>query len=207
MLVFGRRKRDIPMIVIQSRLILLAGVLAHLVMSGLFFGGAGFAQTAPNPQADAAAVTEPQQPPSEAPPQRRSGAPGLFGALGEWVDDSIGRMTSGWNNARDTVGGLGDRANEAAKGAADVARDAAASVVRLPTTSIVTGRAHCVRTASGGPDCVAATEALCRSKGYAAGSSLHIQSEQKCPVWGWIAGQKPVGKCGTETYVTSAMCR
>jgi len=182
-------------------------VLAHFVMGALFFAGALFAQTAPNPPADAAAVTEPQPPPAETQPQRRSGTPDLFSALGQWVDDSIGRMTSGWNNARDTVGGLGDRANEAAKGAADAARDAAATVVRIPTTSIVTGHEHCVRTASGGPDCLAATETLCRSKGYASGSSLHIQSEQKCPVWGWIAGSKPVGKCGTETYVTSAMCR
>jgi hypothetical protein len=48
---------------------------------------------------------------------------------------------------------------------------------------------------------------LCRTKGYAAGSSVHIQSEQKCPVWGWINGEKPVGRCNTETYVTRAMCR
>jgi hypothetical protein len=71
----------------------------------------------------------------------------------------------------------------------------------------VTGRSRCRPSANGGPDCVAATDLLCRSKGYAGGTSLHIQSEQKCPVWGWISGAKPVGKCGSETYVTSAMCR
>ncbi len=49
--------------------------------------------------------------------------------------------------------------------------------------------------------------ALCKAKGYTTGTSLHIQSEQKCPVWGWIAGEKPIGRCAAETYVTSAMCR
>jgi hypothetical protein len=123
------------------------------------------------------------------------------------MDDSLGQVTSGWNNARESVGGFSERATDAAKGAADAARDAASTMMRIPTTSIVTGRGHCARTASGGPDCQAATDALCRTKGYSAGSSLHIQSEEKCPVWGWVKGEKPVGRCGTETYVTSAMCR
>ena len=39
------------------------------------------------------------------------------------------------------------------------------------------------------PDCEAASEVLCRTKGFTTGSSLHIQSEQKCPVWGWINGE------------------
>jgi hypothetical protein len=159
---------------------------------------------APAAQPETAPV-EPQVPalPPDVQPPPPSTPPGLFGAIGRWVDTSIGSVTSGFNSARDAVGGFGDQASEAAKGAAD----AASKVVRIPPTSLVTGRQHCIRTATGGPDCLAATEALCRSKGYSGGTSLHIQSEQKCPVWGWIAGEKPVGKCGTETYVTSAMCR
>jgi hypothetical protein len=180
--------------------------------AALSFACAAFAQSTPAPQLGAAPAAQPEpvppapQPPALAPdvqPASPSGSPGLFGAIGRWVDTSIGSVTSGLGSARDAVGGLGDQASEAAKGAAD----AASKVVRIPAASIVTGRQHCIRTASGGPDCLAATEALCRSKGYSGGTSLHIQSEQKCPVWGWIAGEKPVGKCGTETYVTSAMCR
>jgi hypothetical protein len=193
------------MIVTHSRRIVFNAALAHWAIGALLFAGTAFAQTDANPQPDVAPLAPATEPAPES--QRRPSAPGLFGAIGRWVDESIGQVTSGWNTARDSVGGLGDRASEAAKGAADAARDAAATVVRIPVTSIVTGREHCARTGSGGPDCVAATDSLCRSKGYSTGTSLHIQSEKKCPVWGWIAGDKPIGKCGTETYVTSAMCR
>jgi hypothetical protein len=186
-------------------------LLVHVAIgaAALPFACAAFAQSTPQLGVAPAAQPEPvppeAQPPAlppeaqPAPPSR----PGLFGAIGRWVDTSIGTVTWGWNSARDAVGGLGDQASEAAKGAAD----AASKVVRIPAASIVAGRQHCIRTATGGPDCLAATAALCRSKGYSGGTSLHIQSEQKCPVWGWIAGEKPVGKCGTETFVTSAMCR
>ena len=157
------------------------------------------AQTAPSapaaaadPQLGVAPATEPQ--PAPGPPQAY--APGLLNEIGRWFDQSLDSMTSGWNNARETVGSLGDRAGEAAK-----------TMTRMPTTSIITGREHCLRSGTGGPDCAQATDTLCRSKGFAGGTSLHIQSEQKCPVWGWIAGEKPVGRCGTETYVTSAVCR
>ena len=174
--------------------------------------GTVFAQSVAPAPTEVAPAAQPEAVPAEAPtailppdvqPPASPVRPGLFGAIGRWVDTSIGTVTSGLGSARDAVGGLGDQASEAAKSAAD----AASKVVVIPTASIVTGRQHCVRAGSGGPDCQAATTALCRSKGYTAGTSLHIQSEQKCPVWGWIAGEKPVGKCGTETYVTSAMCR
>jgi hypothetical protein len=174
------------------------------------FAAAAFAQSTPAPQLDIAPATQPEAAPAEPPilspdaqPSAPATPPGLFGAIGRWMDTSIDTMNSGLNSARDAVGGLGDQAGEAAKGAAD----AASKVVAIPKTSIVTGRQHCIRTRSGGPDCDAATDTLCRSKGYKGGTSLHIQSEQSCPVRGWISGEKPVGKCGTETYVTSAMCR
>jgi hypothetical protein len=191
-------------------------LLIHWVIgaAALSFACGALAQSTPAPQLGVAPAAQPEPvPPVPPAPQvpalppdaqpASPSPPGLFGAIGRWVDTSIGSVTSGLSSARDAVGGLGDQASEAAKGAAD----AASKVVRIPAASIVTGRQHCIRTATGGPDCLAATEALCRSKGYSGGTSLHIQSEQKCPVWGWIAGEKPAGKCGTETYVTSAMCR
>jgi hypothetical protein len=186
------------------------GMLVHVVPGAVavVFACAAAAQNAPAPQPGAApAGTQYQQEVATdaAPPQPHR--PGLFGTLGRWLDDSVGGVAAGWSNARDTVGNIGSQATDAAKGAAGVARDAAATVARIPAGSLVSGRQHCVRTGSGGPDCFAATEALCRQKGYTSGTSIHIQSEQKCPVWGWISGEKTVGKCNTETYVTSAMCR
>jgi hypothetical protein len=180
------------------------GVLACVAI-GALLPDAASAQSVSDPPPETPLSAEPVPPPPDGPP--KPPAPDLFGTLGRWVDDSLGQVTSGWNNARETVGGFGERATDAAKGAAGAARDAASTVVRIPTTSIVTGRGRCTRTASGGPDCQAATDALCQTKGYSAGTSLHVQSEEKCPVWGWVKGEKPVGRCGTETYVTSAMCR
>jgi hypothetical protein len=195
------------MTVTSSRAPLLNRALAHGAAGAIviLFACAAAAQSQ-DPQLGAVPATEPQiqqLPQTEPPP--RSRPTGLFGAIGRWVDDSIATVATGWSSARDAVGGFGGQATEAARGAAGAARDAATAV--MPPTALVSGRVHCVRAANGGPDCQAATEALCRQKGYTSGSSLHIQSEQKCPVWGWIAGEKPVGQCGTETYVTSAMCR
>jgi hypothetical protein len=200
--------------IVASHTRLVPALLIHWAIGAavLSFACSAVAQSTPPAQLGVAPAAQPEivpsepqvpAPPPDVQPASPSSPPGLFGAIGRWVDTSIGSVTSGLSSARDAVGGLGDQAGEAAKGAAD----AASKVVRIPPTSLVTGRQHCLRTPTGGPDCLAATEALCRSKGYSGGTSLHIQSEQKCPVWGWIAGEKPVGKCGTETYVTSAMCR
>src|SRR5262245_13910667 len=201
-MIVASRPRPFPALLIRW-------VIGTVVLCGAC---AAWAQTTPAPQLGVAPAPQAEPaapeailptPPPDVQPAPPSSPPGLFGAIGRWVDTSIDSVTSGLSSARDAVGGLGDQASEAAKGAAD----AASKVVRIPTNAIVTGRHHCIRTAGGGPDCQAATDALCRSKGYSAGTSLHIQSEQKCPVWGWIAGKEPVGQCGNATYVTSAMCR
>ena len=174
--------------------------------AALCAAGAAAAQDAPAPQVQVAPTSDPQGP---APPSqgRPSSEPGVVDAIVRWIDDSIDTMRSNLNNARNAFSALGDQTSDAAKSAGGALKDTAEPVVRIPTPAIVTGHKHCTRTAGGGPDCSSATEALCRSKGYSAGTSLHIQSEQKCQAWGWVAGEKPVGRCGTETYVTSAMCR
>src|SRR5262245_24784489 len=147
--------------IVTARLIVLSGVLA-LASSAMTL--AAVAQSAPEEQLGVAPAAEP---PTTAPAQPlqihpgQSSGPGVFGAIGRWFDDSIDTMTSGWNS---TVGSIGDRANDAAKGA----RDAATSVMRIPGPVI--GRERCVVTAGGGPECQAATDALCRSKGFSAGT-------------------------------------
>ena len=184
----------------MARAPLAAGALVVLLACGTL------AQS-PDPRLQVAPMAEPQPeaPPPPVEPPRPSSRPGLFSAMGRWIDESLATVSSGWSSARDAVGGIGGQAGDVARGAAGAAREAATKVI--PPTSLVSGRTLCLRTANGGPDCQAATDTLCRSKGFTTGSSLHIQAEQKCPVWGWIAGEKPVGQCGTETYVTSAMCR
>jgi hypothetical protein len=208
------------MMLATRRTNLAVATLVHLTVgtAALSLACTALAQSNPTPQLGVAPAAEaqapsapaPAQPPAAAPDVRqRPGAngPGLFSAIGRWIDNSLDTMASGLKDARNAVGDLGNHPAEAAAGATEPAKESPLGTVRIPTPAIVTGRQHCIRTANGGPDCLAASEVLCRQKGYAGGASLHIQSEQKCPVWGWVHGEKPVGECGTETYVTSAMCR
>ena len=185
--------------------------LWHVVLGTLtvLFACGAAAQTQAPPQLGVAPAGEAQQQGAVAPDAAPAGPPkpGLFGTIGRWFDDSIGGVAAGLGSARDTVGNIGAQATDAAKGAAGVARDAAGAVARIPAGSLVTGRARCLRNAGGGPDCVGAAETLCRVKGYNSGTSLHVQAEQKCSLSAWVKGEKEIGKCSTETYVTSAMCR
>jgi hypothetical protein len=184
------------------------GGLAPLALAAVvLFACGAMAQTQAPPQLGVAPGDPQQQAVTVPDAAAKPPKPGLFGTIGRWLDDSIGGVAAGLGSARETVGNIGSQATDAAKGAAGMARDAAATVARIPAGVPVTGRAHCVRTAGGGPDCPHAANTLCWIKGYTSGTSLHIQSEQKCPVWGWISGEKTMGKCSTETYVTSAMCR
>jgi hypothetical protein len=98
-----------------------------------------------------------------------------------------------------------------AKGAIDAVTRLPATVglpqVGLPS-SMVTGRARCVAAANGAPDCLAATEALCKSKGFTAGNSLDIQSAQRCKAHVWLSGRAAEpSDCTTESFVTRAVCR
>ncbi len=143
----------------------------------------------------------------------------MLESIGNWFKNSFDRMNSGIQDARGTIGELGDRATGAAKGAADAAKDAAdaareaakdaaGAVARLPGARVISGRERCAVAANGAPDCRAAAEAVCRGKGFASGSSLDIQSAQKCPARVWLSGRSSdPGECQIESFVTRAMCQ
>ena len=172
----------------------------HGVGLGLALGvvlfAAATARAQPTPtQADPAAQLE-QAAPSETPPPVPPQAPrqdGFFGSIGRWIDGSIARV------------------NPAPKGTSETAPGEAkkpGGIGFLRKTKIVSGRERCETAANGAPDCRSATEALCRSKGLAAGKSLDIQSVEKCPARVWISGTQPTtGECRMESYVQRAFCR
>lgn len=182
----------------------------------LAFTAAALAQTreAPLLAAPPDGRAQPQQQPvqaePEAPAEARAQRPrqGMFEAFGRWVDQSIANMKSAVARARGAATDIGGQAGEAAKDAAGAAQDAATSIVRIPVTSVVSGRQYCARAPNGSPDCRAATDSMCQAKGYTKGRSLDIQSAQKCPAWVWLSGRQPVeGECTLETYVTRAVCQ
>ena len=97
-----------------------------------------------------------------------------------------------------------------AKGAIDAVSKLPSSVglppVGLPS-GVVTGRERCLVAANGAPDCLAATEALCKSKGFSAGNSLDIQTAERCKAHVWLGATAQPKDCTTESFVTRAVCR
>ena len=161
--------------------------------------------------AASAQETKPAEPASP-PPPAPSYQPGTLDSVGRWFKDSFSSFNSNVQGARDTLTGFGSRASGAAKDAAketaEVAKDAADVVTRLPTSRVVAGRERCAIAANGAPDCQRAAEHVCRSKGFGSGASLDVESAQKCPARVWLSGRSPQpGDCALESFVTRAVCQ
>jgi hypothetical protein len=121
-------------------------------------------------------------------------------------------LGSGLKSANEALGGIGSQTSEAAKGAVDTARDAAGNIVSLPNSRIVTGRERCAAAANGAPDCRAAADAACRSKGFVSGRMLDTQQTRKCPPAAFLSALSDrrlpsEGDCALETFVTRAVCQ
>jgi hypothetical protein len=155
-----------------------------------------------------AAAQEPPRAPPEAPaaapaPPPPQGPAGPFGTFGRFLDDSITGLTFGLKGAREQVDDLTGRAGEAAKGAAG-------AVKGLRRPGVVAGRSLCPTAPNGAPDCVAATVAMCRANGFESGSSIDMQTEEKCPTVSQAGPMSPPhdeSECRLESYVTRALCR
>ena len=142
----------------------------------------------------------PQGEPPQASPQP-SDSPGLIHELGKLFDKSLSALPS-LKSTGETLDGLNTRAKDAVKGAGD-----ALSRVAKPG-SMVSGRVFCPGGANGTPDCKAAADWLCKTKGYKEGNSLNTDSAEKCSVKVMIPGrQRQAGDCHTDNYVTSALCQ
>jgi hypothetical protein len=136
-------------------------------------------QTAPSETA----VSTPQPP----------GQAGFFGKIGRWIDRSLPGANTIWKRKSDT---------------SSAEERNSLQIGLLPKAKIISGRERCETAANGAADCRGAIEALCRSKGLAAGKSLDVRSVEKCPARVWISGtQREKGECRTETYVQRAVCQ
>jgi hypothetical protein len=143
------------------------------------------------------------EPPAVAPaPTPPPGPPGPFGTIGRFLDESLQGLGQGLKGAREQMDDITGRAGDAAK-------DAARSLpLRRP--SIVAGRERCLPAPNGAPDCVTATAVMCRASGYETGSSIDMQTEQKCPA---VTASGPASppldqsQCWLESYVIRALCR
>ena len=154
------------------------------------------------PAQEAAPNTSPQAQPAPSPGLPTP--PEVIGAIGRFIDQSITNVGAGVKGAGETLGGATSAAGDLAKGVTD----AADTVARLPLSNVVAGWERCVVAPNGAPDCVVASTALCKAKGFARGSSLDISSARKCPASAWLQGRIPSdAECVNESFVTRAMCQ
>lgn len=161
------------------------------------------AATAAWPQQAQPQVAPPQQttpsagqPPSAAPEPPARANPGLVEELGKLLKDSAAGLTSTLPSPRQALDGLNSGAKDATDGLKRIAP--------LSSQSMVTGRAMCPVSANGGADCKAASDQLCKEKGYKEGNSIDIESSQKCSAKSYFSGK---GACRTENFVTRAVCQ
>jgi len=133
---------------------------------------------------------------------------GFFGTIGRWWNQAADNFNAGITGTRDKFKNLSQEAGVAARATVDNAKSAADAVARLPGARIVRGHEKCKIAPNGAPDCVAATVALCKSKGFEnGGSSLDMTTADVCPAQVYLSGRSAGEGCHTETFVSRALCQ
>jgi hypothetical protein len=148
------------------------------------------AATQPTPSSQAAPAqpapqqSEPAPPPEPAPKEN----PGLINEIGKLLEKPAS-MLPALKSPKETID------------------DAADALSRLTASPGVKGRAVCPVAANGAPDCKAAADKLCQSKGFKEGKSLDVDTARNCSAKALLSGRKPEeSECRTDTYVTRAVC-
>lgn len=173
----------------RSRAIFIAMAVVGLIVSA----GAAAAQTTAPPAAEPPPAAAAPDPPAQ-PPAPLIGGGGLLEKLGDLLRDSAEGVSSG-------LKGTQQRIDDINKGTVD-------TLSRIPVAGFATGRALCPRAANGAPDCYAATDKLCKDKGYTSGRSLDTESAETCNPRSYLPGyQRKAGDCRTEVFVTRAACQ
>ncbi len=178
----------------------------------LVVAGSAAAQTRsdpPKPANDPPAAA-PAQPPAAAPPAAES--PGLAGVFGNWMQQGVTSMSTGFDAMVGAAKGAADAASTVAKGAADAAKGAADvavdGVAKLPVGGVAGGHEPCTIAGNGAPDCRVAAEALCRARGFNTGTSVDFVTSENCPPpYRASSRDRPEGVCTMEHFVTRALCK
>lgn len=187
-----------------------ASLRAALAAGALLFSASSMTwaqqlQVAPAQQPAPSATPAPETPPP--PEQAPKGNPGLVEEIGKLFKNSV-------TGLRDSASGLTSKlpsARETIEGINSSAKDATESLSRINPMSpqtMVNGRVACPAAANGAPDCKAASDKLCKDKGYKEGKSLDIETAEKCSARVYLSGRTGApGECRTENYVTRAVCQ
>ena len=120
--------------------------------------------------------------------------PGLIREMGKLFDKILPPLKS----PSETIDDFNARTKDAGQSLSNMAK---------PST-MVSGRAACLVSANGAPDCKAGADRLCQGKGYKEGKSLDTDAAEKCSPKVYLPGYKrQPGDCKTENYVTRAVCQ
>ena len=168
--------------------------------------GAGVVQPAPAPGSLAAQPSP-------------GNKPGFLHQLEVWWHDSFGDFDAKMKSAKDKLDDYNKQQNQAAKetsaateqalkDAAQVTKDAATAVVKLPITRMFEFHERCQVAGNGAPDCQTTATNACRTKGFDSGQPLDISTSQECPARVMLSGRPPVeGECKDVTFILRAVCR
>ncbi len=155
------------------------------------------AQAPASPVAPEQAAGQPGEPAPPSAPHIEN--PGLLGEIGKLFDNPslVFPDLPTLKSPQETIDDLNARAKDATDG-----------LSRLTTPLIVRGRMACPVAANGAPDCKAASDKLCRAKGFKEGKSLDTDSAQSCSAAALLSGgNREPGNCRTNNYVTRALCQ
>jgi hypothetical protein len=144
----------------------------------------------PGPAQPAPQQIEPPQAP-------RDENPGLINEIGKLFEKSKSLLPP-LKSPSEAIDDFNARTKDAGQSLSNIAK---------PST-MVSGRAACLVSANGAPDCKAGADRLCQSKGYKEGKSLDTDAAEKCSPKVYLPGYKrQPGDCKTENYVTRAVCQ
>jgi hypothetical protein len=160
---------------------------------------------------------EAANPAASAPPPPPASQPGMFEAIGRWLDEGAAGFRDSLQGAKSRMDELDTKAaadrkdfeekmEEVRKNAAEATKSAVDAVPRIPVSRVMIGRERCTQAPNGAPDCIAAAHALCRKHGYSSGNSLDFTSAEECPPR-WVSGRPTAGECITVTFISRAMCQ
>jgi hypothetical protein len=172
----------------REHIAIAAAVLLTITAAADFAWPQAATQPAPSSQG-APAQPAPQPSAPAAPDPARKENPGLINEIGKLLEKP-GSMLPTLKSPKETID------------------DAADTLSRLTKSPGVKGRAACPVAANGAPDCKAAADKLCQSKGFKEGKSLDVDTARNCSAKALLSGRKPEeSECRTDTYVTRAMCQ
>jgi type IV secretory pathway VirB10-like protein len=154
-----------------------------------------------SPQAQSPAAQVPPPPPAVEAPRKDN----FFEAVGRWWDKSSADFKQSVDEQNAKWQELNAKNEKAAKDAAAASREAAEAFKNLSNVRMVEGRKVCEIAANGSPDCQAAAETLCRSKGFKTGNSADITTSRKCSIRGML--HRDASECKVETVMIKAACQ